>query len=220
MPQSELSWRRMEDPAQIFEVGQLVEVEVIGVDWRRKHVMLSAKACEDRTLRTFLVGIERGEILTGTVADIHNFGVFVNLDGEPANHCTGFIQIPQLSWKYFDHASDVVELGQRVTVKVLDSSTRRGQVSLSLKALQDDPFIPLADHVGDAVTGHITKLVPFGAFVRVADGIEGLLHVSDLSDEPAESLDGLFHEGEEITVRISEVDLEHHRVRLHFVNKA
>lgn len=219
IPRHELSWRRAEDPAEIVGVGQAIEVEVIGVDWRREYVLLSAKACEDRALRAFLVGIRRGEILTGTVAGVHNFGVFVNLDGEPADNCTGydgtgFIRVPELSWTHIDHASDVVEVGQRVTVEVLNADTRQGQVAVSLKALQENPLIRFADHVGEVVTGRITRIVPFGVFVRVAEGIEGLLHLSDLSDKPDDSPDEIVQVGEAIAVKIAEVDLQRHRVRL------
>jgi ribosomal protein S1 len=217
--QHELSWRRAEDPAEIVDAGQAIEVEVIDVDWRREHVRLSAKACEDEALRAFLVGIRRGEILTGTVAGIHNFGVFVNLDGEPADNCTGyngtgFIRVPELSWTRIDHASDVVEVGQRITAEVLVADTRQGQVALSLKALREDPLIRFADRVGEVVAGHITKLVPFGVFVRVAEGIEGLLQLSDLSDKPVDSPDEVVQVGEAITVKIAEVDLQRRRVRL------
>jgi ribosomal protein S1 len=215
----ELSWRRTDDPAKIVDVGQAIKVEVIDVDWRREQALLSAKACEDGALRAFLVGIRRGEVLTGTVADVRNFGVFVNLDGEPADNRTGyngtgFIRVPELSWAHFDHPSDIVEVGQRITVEVLNADTRRGQVAVSLKALQEDPLIRFADHVGEVVTGHITKLVPFGVFVRVAERIEGLLHLSDLSDKPVDSPDEIVQVGETITVKIVEVDLQRHRVRL------
>ncbi|MFJ9167307.1 S1 RNA-binding domain-containing protein [Kitasatospora sp. NPDC101801] len=210
----ELSWKRTEDPSDAFQVGQEVEVEVIGVDWRNERVMLSAQACEDRALRNFLVGIQRGSVVTGTVESVHNFGVFVHLDGEPAGHCTGFIRGPELTWSHINHPSDVVEVGQRVTAKVFIAETRRGQVSLSLKALQEDPFIRFADRAGEVVSGRITKLIPFGVFVRVAEGIEGLVHISDLSDKPIVSPEEVVQEGDEILVRIAEVDLERHRVRL------
>ncbi|MFZ3492338.1 S1 RNA-binding domain-containing protein [Streptomyces sp. 5.8] len=210
----ELSWKRTDDPSEIFQVGQVIEAEVIGIDWRKERVMLSAKACEDRALRSFLVGIERGAIVTGTVAGVHNFGVFVHLDGEPAEHCTGFIRVPDLTWSHINHAADVVEVGQRVTAQVIVAETRQGQVTVSLKALQEDPLIRFADQVGEVVSGRITKLIPFGVFVRVADGIDGLVHISDLSDEPVESPEEVVQEGDEIVVRITEVDLERHRVRL------
>jgi small subunit ribosomal protein S1 len=219
IPGHELSWRRTEDPAETVEAGQAIDVEVIGVDPRSGHVLLSAKACEDQALRAFLVGLRRGDIVTGTVADVRDFGVFVHLDGEPAEHRTGhtgtgFIRVAELSWSHITHASDVVEVGQRVTVEVLDADTRQGQVAVSLKALQEDPLIRLAEHIGETVAGHVTALVPFGVFVRVAEGIEGLLPLSDLSAEPVDSPPGCVEVGEAITVRIAEVDVPRRRVRL------
>jgi small subunit ribosomal protein S1 len=132
IPGHELSWRRAENPVEIVHPGQAIKAEVTGVDWRHERVLLSAKAGEDQALRDLLVSIRPGQILTGTVAEIRDFGVFVNLDGEPVANCTGysgtgFIRIPELSWSYFDHASDIVEVGQRVTVGALDADTRRGQ---------------------------------------------------------------------------------------------
>lgn len=118
------------------------------------------------------------------------------------------------SWTRIGHPSDVVEVGQRVTVEVLNPDTRQGQVSVSLKALQEDPLIRFADHLGEVVSGHIAKLVPFGVFVRVAEGIEGLLHLSDLSDKPVGSPDEIVQPGEAITVKIAEVDPQRRRVRL------
>ena len=210
----ELSRRPVEDPAQLFEVGQAVEAEVIGVDWRRECVLLSASACEDPTLRAFLVGIRRGEILTGTVAAVRNFGVFVSLDGEPVDFATGFIRVPEITWSHINHPSEAVEVGQRVRVEVIHADTRQRQVAVSLKALQEDPMARLADHVGDVVTGSVTKIVPFGVFVRVAEGIEGLLHISEVADEPIGSPDEVVEVGDTLTVTIAEVDLQRHRVSL------
>ncbi|MEV0328050.1 S1 RNA-binding domain-containing protein [Micromonospora echinospora] len=225
VPGHELSWRRVEDPAEIVDTGQAIEVEVIGVDWRREQVLLSARACEDRALRGFLVSLKRGKTVTGRVTDVRNFGVFVKLHGEPADICTGysgtgFIRVPELSWSHFDDASEVVEVGQQVTVEVLDVDTRRGQVAVSLKALTEDPFIRLADRIGDVVSGYITKIVPIGVFVRVTEGIEGLLHKSDLPAESGDAPETLIEVGKAITVRIVEVDLHHHRVRLEPVRES
>ncbi|MFC6019248.1 S1 RNA-binding domain-containing protein [Plantactinospora solaniradicis] len=214
----ELSWRRVADPSELFEVGQVVAVEVIGVDWPRMRVRLSAKACEDQVLRAYLLGIRRGEILTGTVAEVHNFGVFVDLDGEPDHHRgTGFIRVPELSWTHIGHPSDVVAVGQRVTVEVLEADTRRGQVAVSLKALQEDPLIRFAERVGEVVRGPVTKLAPVGVFVRVADGIEGLVPVSDLSGGPVGAREQGVRVGDELRVEIRDVDPERRRVRLSHV---
>lgn len=215
VPGYELSWRRAEDPADIVAPGQTVEAEVICVDRRRGQVVLSARACEDRTLRDFLLAHRPGEIVTGTVAEVHTFGVFVNLDGEPARTLTGypgigFIRVPEVSWLHIDDVADVVRVGQRVTAEVLSADTRQGQVAVSLKALQDDPFIRFAERVGEPVPGHVTKLVPFGVFIRVADGIEGLLPWSELPGTGEDTV----RVGQPMTVTIVDVDLQHRRVTL------
>ncbi|WP_338693761.1 S1 RNA-binding domain-containing protein [Streptomyces sp. Q6] len=208
----ELSMRRVEHPSEIFRVGQEIEAEVIG-RWRGE-LHLSARACENPELRAFLLGIRPGQILTGTVSAVHNFGVFVHMDGEPDGLCTGFIRVVDLTWSRINHASEAVEVGQRVTGEVITSETRRGQVTVSLKALQEDPLLRFADHVDQVICGPITKIIPFGIFVQLADSVEGFLHLSDLTEEPVESPDLLVREGELITVRVSEVDLQRHRVRL------
>jgi small subunit ribosomal protein S1 len=213
IPRHEVSMRRFDDPSEIVSVGQEIEAEEIG-RWRGGPLQLSARACENPELRSFLIGIQPGQILSGTVSEIHNFGVFVHLDGEPDGLCTGFIRVPDLSWSRINHASETVEVGQRVTAEVTTSETRRGQVTVSLKALLEDPLIRFADQAGRVVRGPITKIIPFGVFVRLADGVEGFLHLSELTEEPVESPDQLVSEGEVIAVRVAEVDLQRHRVSL------
>ncbi|MET9221283.1 MULTISPECIES: S1 RNA-binding domain-containing protein [unclassified Streptomyces] len=205
--------RRAEHPSELFEVGEEIEAEEIG-RWREGQLYLSARACEVPALRSFLVAMERGRVVTGTVSEVHNFGVFVRLDGEPDGLCTGFIRVPDLTWTRINHPSEAVEPGQRVTAEVIIAETRSGQVVLSLKALQEDPLIQFADQAGRVLTGPITKIIPFGVFVRLAPGVEGFLHLSELADEPAETPHGLVDEGELITVKVAEVDLQRHRVRL------
>jgi small subunit ribosomal protein S1 len=140
--------------------------------------------------------------------------VSVHLDGEPDGLCTGFIRVLDLTWSWINHASEAVEAGQRITAEVLAAETRTGQATLSLKALQEDPLVRFAEHVGRVVTGPITKIIPFGVFVRLAPNVEGFLHVSELTDEPVESPEQFVGEGELLTVKVAEVDLERHRVRL------
>ena len=137
---------------------------------------------------------------------VRAFGVSVDLDGGPAG--IGFIRIPELSWSRIAHPADVVEVGQRITVVVLEVDLRREQVALSLKALQEDPLVRFAGRVGEVVSGPVTKRVPFGVCVRVADGIEGLLHLSQLSGGATAQ------PGETVLVRIADVDLSRRRVLL------
>jgi ribosomal protein S1 len=159
IPQHEASMRRMEHPSELFEVGQEINAEEIG-RWREGQLHLSARACEIPALRSFLLAMERGQVVTGAVSEVHNFGVFVHLDGEPDGLCTGFIRVPDLTWGWINHPSEAVEAGQRITAEVIIAETRTGQVALSLKALQDDPLIQFADQFGRVLTGPITKIVP------------------------------------------------------------
>jgi ribosomal protein S1 len=148
-----------------------------------------------------------GMVVRGTVSDIHNFGVFVRLDGDPdGGSGTGFIRIPELAWEHFDDAADVVRIGQGVSAQVLDFDPSRGQVQLSLKALQEDPFVRLAGRVGEVLSGPVTKVTPLGVFVEVGSGIAGLLPKSALTQEPAT--------GDIVGVTIAEVDGPRRRVRL------
>lgn len=156
--------------------------------------------------QAFLGSVRRGEVISGTVGAVHTFGVLVDLDGGPAG--AGLIRIPELSWTPIAHPSEVVEVGQRITVEVLGVDLKREQVTLSLKSLQEDPLAAFAGRVGEIVSGVVTKRVPFGVSVRVAEGIEGLLAVSQLSGDAA------VQPGEAVTARVTDVDLSRRRVLL------
>ncbi|GAA1585409.1 S1 RNA-binding domain-containing protein [Streptomyces globosus] len=214
IPRGDLMRKAIGHPSEAVSIGQQLTFEVIAVDWQQECVWASAAACEDPALRAFLLGLRRGATHEGQVQSVHNFGVFVNLDGEPADQCTGFIRGPELSWRRIDHPADAVTAGQRVVGEIIDVDTRRGQVQLSLKALQEDPLVPFADQAGMVTTGQVTKLIPFGAFVRIADGVEGLVHITQFGDEPIEHPDQVVSEGDEITVRIVEIDLVRRRLTL------
>lgn len=214
IPRGDLTRKALGNPSEAVSIGQRLIFEVIAVDWQQECVWASASACEDPDLRVFLLGLRRGATHRGQVQSVHNFGVFVNLDGEPANQCTGFVRGPELSWRRIGHPADAVTAGDRVVGEVIGVDTRRGQVQLSLKALQEDPLALVADQAGLVTTGQVTKLVPFGAFVRIADGVEGLVHNTEFRDEPVEHPGQIVSEGEEITVRIVEVDLVRHRLTL------
>ncbi|MEW1552014.1 S1 RNA-binding domain-containing protein [Streptomyces tsukubensis] len=214
IPRGDLTRKAIGHPSEAVSIGQQLTFEVIAVDWQQQCVWASAAACEDQALRAFLLGLRRGATHEGRVQSVHNFGVFVNLDGEPANQCTGFIRGPELGWQRIDHPADAVTAGQRVVGEIIDVDTRRGQVQLSLKALHEDPLVPFANQAGMVTTGQVTKLIPFGAFVRIADGVEGLVHVTEFRDEHVEDPGQIVSEGDEITVRIVEVDLVRRRLTL------
>lgn len=214
IPRGDLTRKAIGHPSEAVNIGQRLTFEVIAVDWQQQCVWASASACEDPALRAFLLGLRRGATHRGRVQSVHDFGVFVNLDGEPGNEGTGFVRGPELSWRRIDRPADAVTAGQRVIGEIIGVDTRRGQVQLSLKALQEDPLVPFADRAGTVTAGQVTKLVPFGAFVRIADGVEGLVHNTEFLDEPVEHPGRIVSEGDEITVRIVEVDLVRRRVTL------
>ncbi|GAA2158423.1 hypothetical protein GCM10009760_61400 [Kitasatospora kazusensis] len=174
---------------------------------------------ENPELWAFLESLHRGEILSGTVAAIERFGVFVALDDGPDHSVfpgVGFITIPELSWRRFDAASDVVQIGQRVSCEFLQFDTWNLEARLSLRATQPDPFQAFADRVsvGQKLHGRVTKLVPFGAFVQVADGIEGLVHLRELSWTPVEAPEDVVRVGDEITVVTTEINRERRTLAL------
>jgi ribosomal protein S1 len=158
-------------------------------------------------------------MLSGTVAAIERFGVFVALDEGPEHPVfpgVGFITIPELSWRRLEAASDVVQVGQRVSCEFLQFDTWNGEARLSLRAGQPDPFQAFVDEiaVGRTLQGKVTQLVPFGVFVQVADGIEGLVHLRELTETPSQSPEGVVQVGDEVTVVVTEIDRERRRLAL------
>ncbi|MET7820967.1 S1 RNA-binding domain-containing protein [Micromonospora zamorensis] len=157
---------------------------------------------DGESARLRLETLERGQVATGVVVEIKNFGVFVDIGG-----LIGMINCPELTWKHFDHPTHVVGLGARLAVMVLDVDLDRERVSLSLKALQPDPMAEFARvYLGAVLRGEVTRIVPFGVFVAVGDGIQGLVHESALDRTP--------ELGETLLVEVVDINLVHRRVRL------
>ncbi|MEV0904287.1 S1 RNA-binding domain-containing protein [Streptomyces hokutonensis] len=176
-------------------------------------------AAENPELWAFLTSVRPGEILSGTVAAIERFGVFVSLDDGPDHPVfpgVGFITIPELSWRHIDAVSDVVRVGQRVSCEFLQFDDWNGEARLSLRAMQPDPFATFAEGVtvGQALHGQVTKVVPFGVFVRVADGIEGLVHLREFAGMSVGTAESIPQVGDELTVVVTEIDRERRRVAL------
>ena len=145
------------------------------------------------------------------MSSIVNFGAFVDLGG-----VDGLVHVSELSWKHIDHPSEVVQVGDEVTVEVLEVDLNRERVSLSLKATQEDPWRVFArtHAIGQIVPGKVTKLVPFGAFVRVEEGIEGLVHISELAERHVDVPDQIVTVGEEAMVKVIDIDLDRRRISL------
>ena len=213
LPASLVEMRRVRD-LQPY-VGMELEAKIIELDKNRNNVVLSRRAWLEQTQsevrHTFLNQLTKGQIRKGVVSSIVNFGAFVDLGG-----VDGLVHVSELSWKHIDHPSEVVEVGQEVTVEVLDVDMDRERVSLSLKATQEDPWRHFArtHAIGQVGPGKVTKLVPFGAFVRVYDGIEGLVHISELAGRHVEVPEQVVTVDDEIFVRVIDIDLERRRISL------
>jgi small subunit ribosomal protein S1 len=196
-------------------VGKTLEAKIIELDKNRNNVVLSRRAWLEQTQsevrHTFLNNLQKGQIRNGVVSSIVNFGAFVDLGG-----VDGLVHVSELSWKHIDHPSEVVEVGQEVTVEVLDVDMDRERVSLSLKATQEDPWQHFArtHQINQVVPGKVTKLVPFGAFVRVDEGIEGLVHISELAERHIEMPEQIVQVGDELYVKVIDIDLERRRISL------
>ena len=212
LPASLVEMRRVRDLAPY--IGRELEAKIIELDENRNNVVLSRRAWLEQTqaeVRTqFLDTLQKGQIRSGVVSSIVNFGAFVDLGG-----VDGLVHVSELSWKHIDHPSEVVEVGQEVSVEVLDVDMDRERVSLSLKATQEDPWQTFArtHAIGQVVPGKVTKLVPFGAFVRVEDGIEGLVHISELAQRHVEVPEQVVKVGEEVFVKVIDIDLDRRRIR-------
>ena len=213
LPASLVEMRRVRDLEPY--IGQELEAKIIELDKQRNNVVLSRRAFLEQTqseVRSeFLHQLQKGQVRKGVVSSIVNFGAFVDLGG-----VDGLVHVSELSWKHIDHPSEVVTVGDEVTVEVLDVDLDRERVSLSLKATKEDPWRVFArtHAVGQIVPGKVTKLVPFGAFVRVEEGIEGLVHISELAQRHVEVPDQVVNVGEDVMVKVIDIDLERRRISL------
>ena len=196
-------------------MGTKIETKVIELNRSRNNVVLSRRAVleEERkeVRQQILDRLQPGLVVEGQISNIVDFGAFVDLDG-----IDGLIHISELSWSHVNHPSEILTIGDTVKVKVLDIDRDRQRISLGLKQTQEDPWQRIVDTytVGDELAGKVTKVVTFGAFVEILDGVEGLVHISELAPHHVESPREIVHPGDEIRVRILEIDSERRRLSL------
>jgi len=213
LPASLVELRRVRDLAPY--VGRSLEAKIIELDKNRNNVVLSRRAWLEETQKEqredFLANLKPGEVRRGVVSSVVNFGAFVDLGG-----MDGLVHVSELSWKHVDHPGSVVAVGDEIDVQVLEVDLDRERISLSLKATQQDPWQEFASahQVGELVYGRVTKLVPFGAFVQVGDGIEGLVHISEMSAHHVDLPEQVVTPGEELWVKIIDLDLQRRRISL------
>jgi small subunit ribosomal protein S1 len=196
-------------------MSQTLDCKVIELNRSRNNVVLSRRAVleEERKeqRQEILDRLQPGLVVEGTISNIVDFGAFVDLNG-----IDGLIHISELSWSHVNHPSEVVSIGDEVQVKVLDIDRDRQRISLGLKQTQEDPWQRVVSmyNVGDELEGAVTKVVTFGAFVEILDGVEGLVHISELAPYHVENPREIVNPGDEIKVKILEIDSERRRLSL------
>ena len=213
LPASLVDVRRVKDLQQF--VGQDLECKVIEMDRNRNNVVLSRRSVLDEARKQerekVITGLKKGEKLSGKVSSIVDFGAFVDLGG-----IDGLIHISEMSWTHIDHPSELLNISDTIDVKVLDIDHERGRISLGLKQCQDDPWKEKTKdlNIGDTIDGRITKIVPFGAFVAIPGGVEGLVHISELSEEHVEVPEEAVKLDESVCAKIVDIDTDRRRVSL------
>jgi small subunit ribosomal protein S1 len=213
LPASLVDLRRVKDLATF--INTRLECRVIEMDRNRNNVVLSRRVVLEEGRKherqDILAKLVKGQILPGAVSSIVDFGAFVDLGG-----IDGLVHISELSWSHVNHPSEVVQVGDKVEVMVLDVDMSRERISLGLKQTQDDPWKQLVKQfpVGTILDGKVTKLVPFGSFVEIGDGIEGLVHISEMAKGHVEKPEDVVSVGLAVHVKVMDVDLDRRRISL------
>ncbi|MEX1219145.1 MAG: 30S ribosomal protein S1 [Solirubrobacterales bacterium] len=213
LPASLVDIRRVHNLEEF--TGQTLECKVIELNRSRNNVVLSRRAVleeERKEVRDQILDrLQPGEVVVGKISNIVDFGAFVDLEG-----IDGLIHISELSWSHVNHPSEVVAIGDEVKIKVLDIDRDRQRISLGLKQTQEDPWQRVVStyRSGDVLEGTVTKVVSFGAFVEILDGVEGLVHISELADHHVENPAEVVELGANLNVKILEIDEERRRLSL------
>jgi small subunit ribosomal protein S1 len=213
LPASLVDIRRVQNLDEFL--GQTIECKVIELNRSRNNVVLSRRAVleEERkeVRQQILDRLQPGMIVEGDISNIVDFGAFVDLNG-----IDGLIHISELSWSHVNHPSEILSIGDTVPVKVLDIDRERQRISLGLKQTQEDPWQRVVDtyNLGDELEGTVTKVVSFGAFVEIMDGVEGLVHISELAHHHVENPREIVNQGDTVKVKILEIESERRRLSL------
>src|ERR671917_387987 len=239
VPSNELTIRKGADPHDVVDLGQRLEALVLQKEDADGRLILSAKRAaferawnrieesynEQRTVEGPVIEVVKGGLildiglrgfLPASLVDIRRVRNLDSFLGQDLEGIDGLIHISELSWQHVDHPSEVVEVGEEVEVKVLEVDRDRERISLGLKQTRKDPWQEIVErvNVGEQIQGRVTKLVSFGAFVEVAEGVEGLIHISELADHHVETPDEVVRSGDEVDARIIDVDARRRRLSL------
>ena len=208
----DLSWNRIKHPSDVVSVGDKITVTIKDIDSETKKVSLTYKKASENPWEIFKANYEVGQVVKATVVSITSFGAFAQIiDG-----IDGLIHISELSWNHVNHPSEVVKVGQEVEVEVLDVDLNRERISLGLKQIEEDPWANINDlyKIGDVVSGKVTKITAFGAFVELSHKIDGLVHISQISKDRVEKVKDKLSLGQEIEARVIKIDRDERRIGL------
>jgi small subunit ribosomal protein S1 len=212
---SEMSWtKRVSHPSELVAIGDEVDVVVLGINEEKQEISLGMKQTQSNPWDKVGDKYPIGSMVKGKVRNLTNYGAFIEIE----EGIDGLLHVSDMSWtRKISHPSEVVEKGQEVECKVLSVDQERRRIALGLKQLDDDPWatdIPGRYQQGQRVTGKVTKITNFGVFVGLEDGLEGLLHISELADHKVENPEDVVKLGEEIEVKVLRVDTDERKIGL------
>lgn len=213
LPASLIDVRRVKELTSY--IGEEIQAKILELDRQRNNIVLSRKAhleeeqSEER--QGFLDDLQVGDVREGKISSIVSFGAFVDIGG-----MDGLVHVSELSWRHVENPNEIVKVGDKATVKVLEIDNDKERISLSIKQVNEDPWLDFELHYkdGDVVEGEVTKVVPFGAFITIGKGVEGLVHVSEIATEKVDSPELALALGQKVSVKITELDVEKRRVSL------
>ncbi len=222
VPASQISLSRRaalsgDTPDQMWSkmIGQEIDVCVIEVDRERRRLILSERAASTETRESLkervIDELQEGEIRSGRVTSLADFGAFVNING-----ADGLVHLSEISWDRIQNPAEVLKVGQEVKVKVISIDREKKRIGLSIRQLLDDPWAQRVAtyQVGQLIEGKITRLTKFGAFARIEEDLEGLIHISEISERRIEHPKEVLKEGDVVTLRVIKIDPENHRIGL------
>ena len=213
LPASLIDVRRVKELSAY--VGEEIEAKILELDRQKNNIVLSRKAHLEEELseerQGFLDDLQIGDVKDGKISSIVSFGAFVDIGG-----MDGLVHVSELSWRHVENPNEIVKVGDKVTVKVLEIDNDKERISLSIKQVKEDPWLDFELHYkeNDVVEGEVTKVVPFGAFITIGKGVEGLVHVSEISTEKIDSPELALALGQKVQVKITELDIDKRRVNL------
>jgi small subunit ribosomal protein S1 len=212
---SEMSWtKRVSHPSELVKPGDEVEVVVLAINKEKQEISLGMKQTQQNPWEKVAADYPPGAIVKGVVRNLTNYGAFVEIN----DGIDGLLHVTDMSWtRKVTHPSEMLEKGQEVECKVISVDQQRRRIALGLKQMNDDPWsgdIPDRYKPGDVVQGTVTKITNFGVFVGLEDGLEGLLHISELSDDKVENAEDLVKVGDPLEVKVLRVDTDERKIGL------